>query len=223
MRAAKFCMAELEQLDAQMTKLIAVSARGAPPPRMGAVSARRLARSRDAGVPRENTAPAARRTPLACSRREWIAALKNAARGRPRRRIEERKRDLRRVHRRARESARAKTRRARTRGGGDGRSPPRESAFARTCFATRRPRDQTAPPTPFAPSVFLRRRRIPGSLGDGPSTTSLRPRFFADLARKRAVAFEFRERRAATRRRALETKVSADDGDVETFGSWGIW
>ena len=212
--SAKFCMAELEQLDAQMKKLIAVSSgRAAAAQGSAAGGARRP-------PPRASrTTPAARRRRLAwwpsraspprASTTETDRRDESATRARP--------------SSRSRESARENEARADARRKAAEALSARPSAFAHVMLRDATSASQTAPPTPFALERFPP-PKTPGTgkPGDGTVDDVAPPALFADPARKNAVvAMSFVNGGRELRRRALETKVSADDATSETV--WKSW
>ena len=99
----------------------------------------------------------------------------------------------------------------------------RPSAFARVMLRDATSASQTAPPTPFALERFPPpKTRGTGKPGDGTVDDVAPPALFADPARKNAVvAMSFVNGGRELRRRALETKVSADDATSETV--WKSW
>ena len=212
--SAKFCMAELEQLDAQMKKLIAVSsgraaaAQGSAAGGGAATPAARL--ENDAGG-----APAASGVVA-----ESSVTSESVDHGDGSKR---RKRDegeaLVALEREARENeARADARRKAAEA-----LSARPSAFARVMLRAATSASQTAPPTPFALERFPPpKTRGTGKPGDGTVDDVAPPALFADPARKNAVvAMSFVNGGRELRRRALETKVSADDATSETV--WKSW
>lgn len=212
--SAKFCMAELEQLDAQMKKLIAVSsgraaaAQGSAAGGGAATPAARL--ENDAGG-----APAASGVVA-----ESSVTSESVDHGDGSKR---RKRDegeaLVALEREARENeARADARRKAAEA-----LSARPSAFARVMLRDATSASQTAPPTPFALERFPPpKTRGTGKPGDGTVDDVAPPALFADPARKNAVvAMSFVNGGRELRRRALETKVSADDATSETV--WKSW
>ena len=212
--SAKFCMAELEQLDAQMKKLIAMTsgraaaAQGSAAGGGAATLAARL--ENDAGG-----FPAASGVVA-----ESSVTSESVDHGDGSKR---RKRDegeaLVALEREARENeARADARRKAAEA-----LSARPSAFARVMLRDATSASQTAPPTPFALERFPPpKTRGTGKPGDGTVDDVAPPALFADPARKNAVvAMSFVNGGRELRRRALETKVSADDATSETV--WKSW
>lgn len=213
--SAKFCMAELEQLDAQMKKLIAVSsgraaaAQGSAAGGGAATPAARL--ENDAGG-----APAASGVVAESS---VTSESVDHGRGSKRREHDEGLPYAIAIEREARENeARADARRKAAEA-----LSARPSAFARVMLRDATSASQTAPPTPFALERFPPpKTRGTGKPGDGTVDDVAPPALFADPARKNAVvAMSFVNGGRELRRRALETKVSADDATSETV--WKSW
>ena len=217
--SAKFCMAELEQLDAQMKKLIAGSsgraaaAQGSAAGGGAATPAARL--ENDAGG-----APAASGVVAESS---VTSESVDHGDGSKRRKRDEgfpsSDRNAIALEREARENeARADARRKAAEA-----LSARPSAFARVMLRDATSASQTAPPTPFALERFYP-PKTPGTgkPGDGTVDDVAPPALFADPARKNAVvAMSFVNGGRELRRRALETKVSADDATSETV--WKSW
>ena len=217
--SAKFCMAELEQLDAQMKKLIAVSsgraaaAQGSAAGGGAATPAARL--ENDAGG-----APAASGVVAESS---VTSESVDHGDGSKRRKRDEgfpsSDRNAIALEREARENeARADARRKAAEA-----LSARPSAFARVMLRDATSASQTAPPTPFALERFPP-PKTPGTgkPGDGTVDDVAPPALFADPARKnKVVAMSFVNGGRELRRRALETKVSADDATSETV--WKSW
>jgi len=200
--SAKFCMAELEQLDSQMKKLIAVtsgraaaaqgSAAGGGAATPGAVA--------EPSVPPEGADPGD--GPKRRKRDETAIALEREAR-----------------ENEARADARRKAAEALS---------ARPSAFARVMLRDATSASQTAPPTPFAlerfppPKTPGTGKPGDGKPGDGSGDDVAPPALFVDPARKNAVvAMSFVNGGRELRRRALETKFGAGDATSETV--WKSW
>jgi hypothetical protein len=220
--SAKFCMAELEQLDAQMKKLIAVTsgraaaAQGSAAGGGAATPAARL--ENDAGG-----APAASGVVAESS---VTSESVDHGDGSKRRKSDEglnpkpaRDQTAIALEREARENeARADARRKAAEA-----LSARPSAFARVMLRDATSASHTAPPTPFALERFPP-PKTPGTgkPGDGSGDDVAPPALFVDPARKNAVvAMSFVNGGRELRRRALETKFGAGDATSETV--WKSW
>ena len=210
------CMAELEQLDAQMKKLIAVSSGRA-------AAARGAPRGGAATPPPPRATPAARRRRRVVAESSVTSESVDHGDGSKRRKRDEgfpsSDRNAIALEREARENeARADARRKAAEA-----LSARPSAFARVMLRDATSASQTAPPTPFALERFPP-PKTPGTgkPGDGTVDDVAPPALFADPARKnKVVAMSFVNGGRELRRRALETKVSADDATSETV--WKSW
>ena len=217
--SAKFCMAELEQLDAQMKKLIAVTsgraaaAQGSAAGGGAATLAARL--ENDAGG-----FPAASGVVAESS---VTSESVDHGDGSKRRKSDEglpsRDQTAIALEREARENeARADARRKAAEA-----LSARPSAFARVMLRDATSASHTAPPTPFALERFPP-PKTPGTgkPGDGSGDDVAPPALFVDPARKNAVvAMSFVNGGRELRRRALETKFGAGDATSETV--WKSW
>jgi len=204
--SAKFCMAELEQLDSQMKKLIAVTSGRAAAAQGSAAGGG--AATQAAGVVAESSVTSEsvdhgdgskrrKRDEGLPSRDQTAIALEREAR-----------------ENEARADARRKAAEALS---------ARPSAFARVMLRDATSASQTAPPTPFALERFPP-PKTPGTgkPGDGSGDDVAPPALFVDPARKNAVvAMSFVNGGRELRRRALETKFGAGDATSETV--WKSW
>lgn len=202
--SAKFCMAELEQLDSQMKKLIAVTSGRAAAAQGSAAGGG--AATQAAGVVAESSVTSESVDHGDGSKRrkrdETAIALEREAR-----------------ENEARADARRKAAEALS---------ARPSAFARVMLRDATSASQTAPPTPFAlerfppPKTPGTGKPGDGKPGDGSGDDVAPPALFVDPARKNAVvAMSFVNGGRELRRRALETKFGAGDATSETV--WKSW
>ena len=213
--SAKFNMAELEQLDAQMKKLIAVTsgraaaAQGSAAGGGAATPAARL----------ENDAGGAAAASGGVAESSVTSESVDHGRGSKRREHDEGLPYAIAIEREARENeARADARRKAAEA-----LSARPSAFAHVMLRDATSASQTAPPTPFALERFPP-PTMPGTgnPGDGTGDDDAPPALFVDPARKNAVvAMSFVNVGRELRRRALETKFSAGDATSETV--WKSW
>ena len=220
--SAKFCMAELEQLDAQMKKLIAVSsgraaaAQGSAAGGGAATPAARLENDAGgflaaSGVVAESSVTAESVDHGDGSKRRKSDEGLNPKPSRDQTAIA--------LEREARENeARADARRKAAEA-----LSARPSAFARVMLRDATSASHTAPPTPFALERFPPpKTRGTGKPGDGSGDDVAPPALFVDPARKNAVvAMSFVNGGRELRRRALETKFGAGDATSETV--WKSW
>lgn len=220
--SAKFCMAELEQLDAQMKKLIAVTsgraaaAQGSAAGGGAATLAARLENDAGgfpaaSGVVAESSVTAESVDHGDGSKRRKSDEGLNPKPSRDQTAIA--------LEREARENeARADARRKAAEA-----LSARPSAFARVMLRDATSASHTAPPTPFALERFPP-PKTPGTgkPGDGSGDDVAPPALFVDPARKNAVvAMSFVNGGRELRRRALETKFGAGDATSETV--WKSW
>ena len=220
--SAKFCMAELEQLDAQMKKLIAVTsgraaaAQGSAAGGGAATLAARLENDAGgfpaaSGVVAESSVTSESVDHGDGSKRRKSDEGLNPKPSRDQTAIA--------LEREARENeARADARRKAAEA-----LSARPSAFARVMLRDATSASHTAPPTPFALERFPP-PKTPGTgkPGDGSGDDVAPPALFVDPARKNAVvAMSFVNGGRELRRRALETKFGAGDATSETV--WKSW
>jgi hypothetical protein len=220
--SAKFCMAELEQLDAQMKKLIAVTsgraaaAQGSAAGGGAATLAARLENDAGgfpaaSGVVAESSVTSESVDHGDGSKRRKSDEGLNPKPSRDQTAIA--------LEREARENeARADARRKAAEA-----LSARPSAFARVMLRDATSASHTAPPTPFALERFPPPKTPrTGKPGDGSGDDVAPPALFVDPARKNAVvAMSFVNGGRELRRRALETKFGAGDATSETV--WKSW
>ena len=207
--SAKFNMAELEQLDAQMKKLIAMTSGRAAAAQGSAAGGG--AATQAAGVVAESSVTSESVDHGDGSKRRKSDEGLNPKPSRDQTAIA--------LEREARENeARADARRKAAEA-----LSARPSAFARVMLRDATSASQTAPPTPFALERFPPpKTRGTGKPGDGSGDDVAPPALFVDPARKNAVvAMSFVNVGRELRRRALETKFSAGDATSETV--WKSW
>jgi hypothetical protein len=220
--SAKFSMAELDHLDAQMKKLIAVTsgraaaAQGSAAGGGAATLAARLENDAGgfpaaSGVVAESSVTAESVDHGDGSKRRKSDEGLNPKPSRDQTAIA--------LEREARENeARADARRKAAEA-----LSARPSAFARVMLRDATSASHTAPPTPFALERFPP-PKTPGTgkPGDGSGDDVAPPALFVDPARKNAVvAMSFVNGGRELRRRALETKFGAGDATSETV--WKSW
>ena len=220
--SAKFSMAELDHLDAQMKKLIAVTsgraaaAQGSAAGGGAATPAARLENDAGgflaaSGVVAESSVTSESVDHGDGSKRRKSDEGLNPKPSRDQTAIA--------LEREARENeARADARRKAAEA-----LSARPSAFARVMLRDATSASHTAPPTPFALERFPP-PKTPGTgkPGDGSGDDVAPPALFVDPARKNAVvAMSFVNGGRELRRRALETKFGAGDATSETV--WKSW